>query len=115
MVSEVVPDFRTVSQLRGLFELCAQLLVPGGRLVLNTFLPRLGYTPDDAARELGQQFNSMIFTRDEVDGAVSQLPWSSLPTTPPTSTKRPPARGRLAAHRLVRRVGQRPRHLRRGA
>src|SRR6201996_7877683 len=32
VVSEVVPDFRTVSQLRGLFELCAQLLVPGGRL-----------------------------------------------------------------------------------
>jgi len=74
VVSEVVPDFRTASQLRGLFELCAQLLVPGGRLVLNTFLPRPGYTPDDAARELGQQFNSMIFTRDEVDGAAAELP-----------------------------------------
>ena len=74
VVSEVVPDFRTPSQLRGLFELCAQLLVPGGRLVLNTFLPRPGYTPDDAARELGQQFNSMIFTRDEVTGAAAELP-----------------------------------------
>ena len=74
VVSEVVPDFRTASQLRGLFELCAQLLVPGGRLVLNTFLPRPGYAPDDAARELGQQFNSMIFTRDEVDDAAAQLP-----------------------------------------
>ena len=42
--------------------------------MLNTFLPRPGYTPDDAARELGQQFNSMIFTRDEVDGAAAELP-----------------------------------------
>src|SRR3984885_14654149 len=74
VVSEVVPDFRTPSQLRGLFELSAQLLVPGGRLVLNTFLPRPGYTPDAAARELGQQFNSMIFTRDEVTGAAAELP-----------------------------------------
>ena len=49
-------------------------LAPGGRLVLNTFLPRQGYTPDDAARELGQQCNSMIFTRDEVTSAAAQLP-----------------------------------------
>lgn len=74
VVSEVVPDFRAPSQLRGLFELCAQLLVSGGRLVLNTFLPRPGYTPDDAAREIGQQFNSMIFTRQELTDAAARLP-----------------------------------------
>jgi 2-polyprenyl-3-methyl-5-hydroxy-6-metoxy-1,4-benzoquinol methylase len=82
VVSEVVPDFRTPSQLRGLFELSAQLLVPGGRLVLNTFLPRPGYTPDDAARELGQQFNSMIFTRDEVTNAAAQLPLELIADDP---------------------------------
>ena len=82
VVSEVVPDFRTPSQLRGLFELSAQLLAPGGRLVLNTFLPRPGYTPDDAARELGQQFNSMIFTRDEVTAAVAQLPLELIADDP---------------------------------
>jgi hypothetical protein len=43
-------------------------------VVLNTFLPRPGYTPDDAARELGQQSHSMIFTRDELASAAAQLP-----------------------------------------
>jgi SAM-dependent methyltransferase len=74
VLSEVVPDFRTTHELRGLFELAADCLAPGGRLVFNTFLARPGYTPDDAARELGQQCNTMIFTRDEVTGAVARLP-----------------------------------------
>jgi SAM-dependent methyltransferase len=74
IVSEVVPDFRTTSQLREVFELAARLLAPGGRLVLNTFLARPGYTPDDAAREMGQQCNTMIFTRDEVATATAGLP-----------------------------------------
>lgn len=74
VLSEVVPDFRTARELRGLFELAADCLAPGGRLVFNTFLPRPGYVPDDAARELGQQCNTMIFTRDEVQGAAAGLP-----------------------------------------
>lgn len=74
VLSEVVPDFRTTPQLRELFELAARLLAAGGRLVFNTFMPRGGYTPDDAARELGQQCNSMIFTRDEVAEAAAALP-----------------------------------------
>ena len=74
VVSEVVPDFRTTHELRGLFELAADCLAPGGRLVLNTFLARPGYSPDDAARELAQQSHSMIFTRDELTNAVAQLP-----------------------------------------
>ena len=74
VVSEVVTDFRTTRELRGLFELAADCLAPGGRLVLNTFLARPGYTPDNAARELGQHFQSMIFTRDELTSAAAQLP-----------------------------------------
>ena len=74
VVSEVVPDFRTTHELRGLFELAADCLASGGRLVFNAFLARPGYTPDNAARELGQQCNTMIFTRDEVTGAAAQLP-----------------------------------------
>jgi hypothetical protein len=57
-----------------MFELAADCLAPGGRLVFNAFLARDGYTPDDAARELGQQCNTMIFTRDELTSAASQLP-----------------------------------------
>lgn len=45
VLSEVVPDFRTTDQLRGMFELAARCLAPGGRLVFNAFLARPGYTP----------------------------------------------------------------------
>ncbi|WP_068182285.1 class I SAM-dependent methyltransferase [Mycobacterium sp. UM_CSW] len=75
VLSEVVPDFRTPHELRGVFELAADVLAPGGRLVFNTFLPRPGYTPDRAAIELGQQCNTMIFTRDEVSNAATGLPF----------------------------------------
>jgi SAM-dependent methyltransferase len=78
LLSEVVSDFRTTQHLRGVFELAAQCLTPGGRLVFNTFLARPGYTPDDAARELGQQTYTSIFTRDEMSTAAAQLPLSLI-------------------------------------
>jgi SAM-dependent methyltransferase len=74
VASELVPDFRTTEQLRAMFELAAHSLAPGGRLLFSTFLPREGYTPDDAARELGQQCNTMIFTWDEIASAIDLLP-----------------------------------------
>jgi precorrin-6B methylase 2 len=55
ILAEVVPDFRSTGELRGIFELASDCLAPGGRLVFNTFLARPGYSPDDAARELGKQ------------------------------------------------------------
>src|ERR1700739_4925780 len=74
VLAEVVPDFRTTRELRGMFELAADCLAPGGQLVFNAFLARPGYTLDSTARELGQQGNTMIFTRDEVSGAAADLP-----------------------------------------
>jgi SAM-dependent methyltransferase len=74
VLSEVVSDFRTTQQLRGVFELAARCLMPGGRLVFNAFLARPGYIPDDAARELGQQVYTTIFTRDELTSAAGLLP-----------------------------------------
>src|SRR5829696_9174786 len=71
LLSEVVSDFRTTEQLRSMFELAANCLAPEGRLVFNTFLARYGYTPDDAARELGQQTYSSIFTRKEMSTAAA--------------------------------------------
>jgi precorrin-6B methylase 2 len=78
VVSEVVPDFRTVQQLRGVFELAARCLAPGGQLVVNTFLARHGYIPDDATREFGQQVYSCMFTRDELSSATADLPLELL-------------------------------------
>jgi SAM-dependent methyltransferase len=74
LLSEVVSDFRTTQQLRSLFELAAQCLAPGSRLVFNAFLPRGSYTPDQAAREFGQQQYTTIFTRDEMSTATTGLP-----------------------------------------
>jgi len=74
VASELVPDFRTTQQLRSMFELAAHCLAPGGRLLFNTFLPRQGYLPDDAAREMGQQCNTMIFSWEELSTAVDLLP-----------------------------------------
>jgi hypothetical protein len=75
ILAEVVPDFRTAGELRGIFELAADCLAPGGQLVFNSFLAHEGFTPDDATIELGQQCNSMIFTRDELADAASDLPF----------------------------------------
>ena len=66
LLSEVVSDFRTTEQLAGVFNLAAQCLAPGGRLVFNVFLAREDYTPDAAARELGQQCYTSIFTYPEL-------------------------------------------------
>ena len=74
LLSEVVSDFRTTQQLRGTFELAAQCLAPGGRLVFNAFVAREGYTPDNAARELGQQMYTSIFTQHEMSTAAAGLP-----------------------------------------
>lgn len=74
LLSEVVSDFRTVEQLRGVFELAARCLAPGGRLVFNTFLAKFGYVPDDAARQLGQQTYTCIYTYNEMASAAAGLP-----------------------------------------
>ena len=74
LLSEVVSDFRNADQLRQLFELAAECLAPGGDLVFNIFLPRDGYSPDDAARQLGQQCYTSIFTHSELSQAAADLP-----------------------------------------
>ena len=57
-----------------MFELAAHCLASNGRLVFNAFLAHQGYTPDDAARELGQQCYTAIFTQDEMSTAAAALP-----------------------------------------
>ena len=74
LLSEVVPEFRTTQELRSLFELAADCLAPGGRLVFNTFLANPGYTPDKAASELAEQMYTSIFTRSETSTAAAELP-----------------------------------------
>jgi SAM-dependent methyltransferase len=76
VLSEVVSDFRTTQQLRAVFELADRCMAPGGHLVFNAFLACPGYLPDDAARELGQQVYTAIFTRQELANAAGLLPFT---------------------------------------
>ena len=74
VLSEVVCDFRTTEELRGMFELAAQRLAPGGHLVFNVFLARGGYQPDAAAMELGRQCATMMFTYPQLATAAAGQP-----------------------------------------
>lgn len=76
LLSEVVSDFRSAQELRGVFLLASVCLAPGGQLVFNAFLAKPGYSPDDAARELGQQCYTSIFTESEISTAAAGLPLS---------------------------------------
>ncbi|GAY15967.1 hypothetical protein MSZK_26930 [Mycobacterium sp. shizuoka-1] len=74
VLSEVVSDFRSADQLRGVFDLAAQCLAPGGRLVFNAFVAHRDYPPDDAALQLGQQCYTSIFTQPQMAEALAGLP-----------------------------------------
>ncbi len=74
ILSEVVSDFRTLDQVREVFEVAARSLAAGGQLVFNVFLEKDGYVPDAAARELGQQLYTSIFTYAELAEAAANLP-----------------------------------------
>ncbi len=78
ILAEVATDFRSTEQLRSIFTLASTSLAPGGCLVLNAFLPKNGYIPDEAARQLGQQFYSTIFTDMDLSSALEGLPLSLI-------------------------------------
>lgn len=74
LLSEVVSDFRSADQLRGVFDLATRCLAPGGRLVFNAFISHRDYTPDEAALQLGQQCYTTIFTQSQMAGALAGFP-----------------------------------------
>jgi len=73
LLSEVVAEFRTTQQLRALFQLAADCLAPGGRLVFNAFLAAHNFEPDDAVIQLGEQMYTRIFTYPEMAAASADL------------------------------------------
>ncbi|SBS76525.1 Methyltransferase type 12 [uncultured Mycobacterium sp.] len=74
VLSEVVSDFRSVDELRGVFDLASQCLAPGGRLVFNAFVAHRDYTPDESALQLGQQCYTTIFTLSQMSDALAGFP-----------------------------------------
>jgi len=76
LLSEVVAShFRSVEQLRRLFEVAACLLSPGGVLLFNAFVTDGGYKPDDTARQLSQVLWCTLYTRRDLETAAAGLPF----------------------------------------
>jgi SAM-dependent methyltransferase len=81
IVSEVTSDLRSADELRQVFSLAAEALVHGGQLALNAFIAAEGYEPGAAARQIGQQTYSAIFTRAELEQATAGLPLTLIDDT----------------------------------
>ncbi|RYZ01364.1 MAG: class I SAM-dependent methyltransferase [Myxococcales bacterium] len=89
LLSEVVAShFRSVEQLRQLFEAAARWLEPGGVLVLNAFLTDGGYKPDDFARQFSQVLWCALFTRRDFELAAQGLPLERVADEPAADYER---------------------------
>jgi len=79
VLAEVVAShFRSVAELRTLFERAADWLAPGGLLLFSMFLSSGGYKPDPLARELSEVMWCCLFTRKELDLAAEGLPLTRI-------------------------------------
>lgn len=70
---EVVSHFRSVAQVRALFERAHATLRPGGVLLFSAFIAHDGYEPDALERDISEVFWSSIFTRDQLREAMHGL------------------------------------------
>jgi SAM-dependent methyltransferase len=79
VLAEVVAShFRSVAQLRQLFERAADWLVPGGLLAFSGFVASDDYEPDLLAKQASQVFWSCLFTRRELELASRDLPFERI-------------------------------------
>jgi SAM-dependent methyltransferase len=79
VLAEVVAShFKSVAQLRTLFERAADWLAPGGLLLFSAFVAVDGYEPDSLQRELAEVALCCIFTKKEIDTASEGLPFAKV-------------------------------------
>lgn len=74
ILAEVVSHFRTVEQIRVLFDRAAEWLSPGGTLLLNAFLWD-GENVPDYVRDMSQVMWSSAFTAAEIASAAEGTPF----------------------------------------
>ena len=78
-LAEVVAShFRDIGHLARLFTAISGMLRPGGILLFSAFSPGDGYKPDQLARELGEVFWCVIFTRSDFEQAFAGLPFDKV-------------------------------------
>lgn len=114
LLSGMVSDFRTTRQLRSMFELAARCLAPGWMPGVQCLpgAPRLHPRRDRArTRAAVLHLDVHLVRDDQCDGPAPAQPDRRRLRL--RVREHPPARGRVAAHTLVPRLGQRPRRIRR--
>jgi len=75
MAEVVASHFRTLGEVRALFQVAAKLLPKDGLLVFSVFLTSDDYKPDNVARELAQIFWTNMFNRREMQEAYTGEPF----------------------------------------
>jgi len=75
VVSEVLTHFRSVREVKCLFEKLAGAVSPGGLVLANAMLARENYQPDAAVREVSQTAWSFVLTREELSFITEGLPF----------------------------------------
>ena len=113
VLSEVVSDFRSTQQVRGIFELATQCLDLGGQLVFNVHLARNRVRPRRcraAIRAAGLHVD--LHQGRASGGGVGPAVAARRRRLRARLRASAPSRGVVAADRLVRQLGQRARRLR---
>jgi SAM-dependent methyltransferase len=75
VISEVLTHFRSVAQLRSLFERLATAMAPGGCVVCNAFVADEDYDLEQMVREYGEAVWAAVFTRQDFVAATRGLPF----------------------------------------
>ena len=76
LLAEVVAShFRSLEQIRQLFEAANRILCPGGVLIFSAFIAHDGYKPDEFARQISQVMWCCVFTKGQILEAISSLPF----------------------------------------
>jgi SAM-dependent methyltransferase len=75
VISEVLTHFRSVAQLRSLFERLGQAMAPGGCVVCNAFVSEEDYEVDHIVREYSEAVWAALFTRQDFAAALRGLPF----------------------------------------
>ncbi len=74
IVVEVISHFRSLSQIRQLFENASRALKPGGKMLFSTFLTVGDFVPTQMMRELSEVAWSFLVTPDELQSCLEGLP-----------------------------------------
>ncbi len=75
VISEVLTHFRSVAQLRSLFERLGGAMAPGGMVVFNAFVSEEDYEVEQIVREYSEAVWAAVFSRQDVAAAMRALPF----------------------------------------